>query len=235
MRRQAHLPRHLFKGSSRGRALLRITIALGIGLTVTSFSFQSGRPVIGQPLDNLTPSIGLVNDRSLHSKAPEAQEPLNKPTPPIEKQTSDDSEQMHKTITRLRTENEVLRKKVAQLEQIRKFDSVQERLTKEELRAQDLQTQLVGVAEKEASLQGRMDEVNEQLRPENIDQLQILGSLRPEQVRDATRRRLTGEKQRIQSQLDLLQQNRKRLQASLAVNDLVIQRLRAQLQTSLQP
>jgi hypothetical protein len=75
-----------------------------------------------------------------------------------------------------------------------------------------------------------MDQVNEQLRSENIDQLQVMGSVHPEQVRESARRQLSNEKQRIQTQLDLLQHNKMRLQSALSTADLVIQRLQGQLQ-----
>ncbi|HEY8224162.1 MAG TPA: hypothetical protein VIG25_02715 [Pyrinomonadaceae bacterium] len=153
----------------------------------------------------------------------------------VSKRNTEDVEQLRRTIKRLTAENETLRHRVAQLEKVGQFNTLSERLTKEEQRSEDLQRQLLALGEKEASLQSHMDEVTEQLRPENIDQLPINGSLRPEQVREATRRRLTGEKQRVQAQLDLLQQSRGRLQTSLSVSDLLIQRLRAQLQVRAHP
>ena len=163
-----------------------------------------------------------------------AQEPTAKPVV-ADKQNQDDPEQMRKTIKRLTAELEQLRRKVSEFERTNKLNSIRDRLTKEELRAEDLQRQLVAIAEKEATLQFRMDEVNIQLHPENIELLQIAGSLRPEQDRETTRRRLASEKLRIQSQLDLLQQNRTRLQSSLSVTDMIIQRLRGKLQSLAHP
>ncbi|HEV7395437.1 MAG TPA: hypothetical protein VGN86_02905 [Pyrinomonadaceae bacterium] len=139
-------------------------------------------------------------------------------------------EQMQKTIDQLTAEVERLRKKVAELEHIRSILNIRDRITKEEQRAEALQAQLLAIAEKETPLQVRMDQINEQVRPESLAQLQVLGSLRPEEVREATRRSLTNEKQRVQNQLDLLQQGRTRLQASLTNCDLVIQRLRLKVQ-----
>lgn len=146
---------------------------------------------------------------------------------------ADDVAEMRKTITRLRAENERLRKRVASLQQIGTFISIQELLAKEEQRANNLQTQLLAATEKMASLESRIDEINEQLRPENIERMIVAGSLRPEEVREATSRRLSGEKRRLQSQLDLLQPTRSRLQASLMGVEQAIQRLQLQLQDSL--
>jgi hypothetical protein len=146
-----------------------------------------------------------------------------------------DAEMMSRTIKQLRTENEQLRAKVSDLE--RRFEalSIRDRLLQEEQRVENLQAQLFALGEKEAGLQGRFDEINEELRPENIDNLPISGSLRPEQVREATRRRLTGEQNRLRSQLELLQQGRTRLQSSLTVTELLVQSLRGKLQTVVRP
>jgi hypothetical protein len=164
-----------------------------------------------------------------------AQDPLTTPITVVPNDITQAPEQMRKTIKLLRAEIESLRTKVTKLERTLQAVSIRDLITKEEQRAEGLQSQLLLVAEKEANLQSQMSAIAEQLRSDNIDQFQVMGSTRPEQVREATDRRLRAEKQRIQSQLDLLQQTRVRLQASLAVADLLIQRLRAQIQSSLTP
>ena len=144
-------------------------------------------------------------------------------------------EQIRAAVKKLSTENEQLRRKVAELERRLQLNSVRDRLTREEQRGEDLQIQLIGLAEQEARLQSQLEEVNEQLRPENIDNLQVYGSLRPEQVRESTRRRLSNEQTRIQGQLELLNQSRVRLQSSISVTDMLIQNLRMQLQAVANP
>ena len=153
-----------------------------------------------------------------------AQEPANS-----------DAEGMRKTIKELGSENESLRRRVLELEKRLEGQSVRDRLVQEERRVENLLAQLVAIGEKEAGLQSRSEELSEQLRPENIDQLPISGSLRPEEVREGARRRLTSEQNRLRSQLDLLQQSRTRLQSSLSVTELLVQSLRARLQTVLRP
>jgi len=105
-------------------------------------------------------------------------------------------------------------------------------MTQEEQRAEGLEEQLFSIAKEEANLQAQLDEVNEQLRPENIDQLPISGSLRPEAVRESTRRRLTNKQSRIQTQLQLLEQSRTRIHSSISVTDMLIQNLRMQMQAA---
>jgi hypothetical protein len=164
-----------------------------------------------------------------------AQESTNNKPMAASKATLEDAEGMRKTIKQLRSENELLRGRVSELEKRLEGQSLRDRLVQEEQRVENLQAQLVAVGEKEAGLQSRFEEISEQLRPENIDQLPISGSLRPEQVREATRRRLTSEENRLRSQIELLQQSRTRLQSSLSVTEMLIQTLRTKLQTVLRP
>lgn len=159
----------------------------------------------------------------------DAQTAQKKPT------TGDSPDQLKANIKRLTSEVERLRRRVVELEKTCEISSLRDRLTKEEQRGEDLQRQLIGVGERESGLQSRMDQVDEQLKPENLDQLRVYGSTRPEQVRESTRNRLTNEKQRLQTQLDQLQQSKTRLQNSLNVTDLVVQRLRLQLQNAARP
>jgi cell division protein FtsB len=158
-----------------------------------------------------------------------AQEPVKETNATGETQPVQSLEQLRKTNQQLTTEVERLRKRVRDLEKERVANTAHDRLTKEEQRAEALQAQLLAIAEKETPLQARMDELTEQLRPENIDNLPVAGSLHPEAVREATRRTLTGEKRRIQAQLDLLHQSRTRIQSSLSEADMTILRLRAKL------
>lgn len=144
-------------------------------------------------------------------------------------------EGLRKTIERLKTENERLRAKVSELEKRVDAQAIRDRLVQEEQRVENLLAQLVVIGEKEAPLQSRLVEIDEQLRSENIDQMPISGSLRPEQVREAARRQLTNEQLRLRSQLDLLQQSRVRLQSSLSVTEMLVQNLRLKLQTVVRP
>jgi uncharacterized protein YlxW (UPF0749 family) len=146
----------------------------------------------------------------------------------------EDSE-IRRLLKELTAENERLRARVSELEKSLQGQSVRDRLAQEEQRLVNIEDQLMVLAEKEAVLQSRLDDVNEQLRPENIEQLQVMGSLRPEEVREAAHRRLTGEQKRTQAQLELLHQSRSRLQSSLSVADMLIQNLRLKMQTVLRP
>ena len=141
-----------------------------------------------------------------------------------------DCEQARKTLVQLTAEVEPLKKKVAELDKYRQADYLRDLLVKEEQRSEALQAQLLDISDKEAPLQTRIDQLDEQLRPENIDQaLAGVGSTHPEDAKEALRRRLTNDRRRQQTQLDLLNQNRTRIQTALAGADASIQRLRLRL------
>src|SRR6185295_3637318 len=95
---------------------------------------------------------------------------------------------------------------------------------------------LFDVAEKEGPLSARMDQINQQLSPEAIEQnLAGVGSVHPEDAREEVRKRLTSERSRLQTQLDLLKQDQRRTQASLASTDAAIQRLKQKLAEAQRP
>jgi chromosome segregation ATPase len=146
--------------------------------------------------------------------------------------TSDqtDCDQLRKTVQQLTAELEQLKRRGPGLDKHRQIDYLRDLLMKEEQRAEALQAQIQDATEKEGPLQTRIDQLDEQLRPDNIDQaLAGVGSMRPEEAKEALRRRLGNEKRRIQAQLDLLHQSQARLRDSLATADASIQRLRLRL------
>jgi cell division protein FtsB len=82
---------------------------------------------------------------------------------------------------------------------------------------ESLRAQLNDVQKREEDLQTRMRQLDEDLRPENIERYFALnGSTRPEEQREQRRRQLERQKAGVQSQLDQLAQSRTRLETSIA-------------------
>ncbi|HEV8370627.1 MAG TPA: hypothetical protein VGQ39_21945 [Pyrinomonadaceae bacterium] len=172
------------------------------------------------------------------AQQPEAKDPLHESakktvnTPP----PCPESEQLRKNVQQLGGEVQRLKRRVAELEKDRLATTIQEQLEKEEQRGETLQLHLLEIAEKEAPLQARMDQINQQLRPEAIERTMAgVGSVHPEDAREEVRKRLASEKVRLQSQLDLLRQDRVRTQAMLVTTDAAIQRLKQKLAEALRP
>ncbi|HWT00711.1 MAG TPA: hypothetical protein VN256_10730 [Pyrinomonadaceae bacterium] len=82
---------------------------------------------------------------------------------------------------------------------------------------ESLRAQLGDVQAKEEQLQARMRQLDENLRPENIERYFALnGSTRPEELREQRRRQLERQKAGVQTQLDQLAASRTRLETSIA-------------------
>ena len=151
-------------------------------------------------------------------------------------QNCPDVDQLRKNVQQLTSENQRLKRRVAELEKDRLATTIQEQLEKEEQRGEALQLHLFEIGEKEGPLQARLDQINQQLRPEALERTMAgVGSVHPEDARDEVRKRLSGERARLQAQLDLLRQDRGRTQASLATTDASIQRLKQKLAEALRP
>lgn len=87
-------------------------------------------------------------------------------------------------------------------------------------RAANLRAQLSEVETKQAELQTRRDDLDEQLKPENIEKtLAGVGSTKPEDLREQRRRQLEIERNGVQRQLDLLTTSHTRLEAAIAQAD----------------
>lgn len=143
---------------------------------------------------------------------------------------ADELTELRKKFQRLDAEVTRLKALAAKLEKYQQVDYLRDQLVKEEQRAEVLQAQSVELSVKEAPLQDRIDEIDAQLRPQNLEQSMAgVGSTRPEEARDAVRNRLSNEKRRLQNQIDLLRQSRIRLQSSLATSDASIARLKLRL------
>lgn len=96
--------------------------------------------------------------------------------------------------------------------------------------AAGLRRQLDDVQTKEAELQARDRQLNEDLRPENIERsLAGVGSTRPEELREQRRRQLESEQRGVRAQLEQLAQSRARLESSIAAADAEAYRRSAQL------
>ena len=87
-------------------------------------------------------------------------------------------------------------------------------------RAEDLRTKLLDVQGKESELQMRLQQLDLDLRPENIERFFAgTGSTRPEELREGRRRYLQNEKQSVLAQLEHLAASRTRLESAILAAD----------------
>lgn len=87
-------------------------------------------------------------------------------------------------------------------------------------RAAKLRGQLANVQAQQTDLQTRLAQIDEDIKPENIERsLAGVGSTRPEELREARRRQLDIQRKGIQAQLESLAAIRTRLESAIASAD----------------
>ena len=80
-----------------------------------------------------------------------------------------------------------------------------------------LKAQLLEVQGKEEALRERLAQLDESIKPENIERsLAGIGSTKPEQLREARRRQLAIERDGVLAQLKTLETSRQRLESAIA-------------------
>src|SRR6266850_3909382 len=86
--------------------------------------------------------------------------------------------------------------------------------------AEDLRAKLLEVQVKESELQARARQLDEDLKPENIERsLAGIGSTHPEELREQRRRELTIQRDGVRKQLDLLATSSARLESAIQTAD----------------
>ena len=101
-----------------------------------------------------------------------------------------------------------------------------------EQRAEELRGQLRGVIDKEAELQSRLQQIEDDMKPENIQRsIALIGTTRPEDLREQRRQQLEKERDAVRAQLEQLTTSRTRLEASIASAEAEADRQRMQANT----
>jgi septal ring factor EnvC (AmiA/AmiB activator) len=105
-----------------------------------------------------------------------------------------------------------------------------ELLARAEERAGILRKQLIELIEKDTSYKSRLAQMDEEVRPENIERtLSGVGTTRTSELRDVRRRSLEIEKRGLESLLSLITQSRARLEDDVRRADSLVSRIRERL------
>lgn len=137
---------------------------------------------------------------------------------------------MQQTINALSNQVDRLNDKLTQMQQNDRTLIDMERLTRAEQRAESLRAQQVDVESKLADLQSKLEQIEYQLRPENIERAAGYGTVHPEEARDARRRQLENERSRVLAQVKILETSRARLATSVATADAEVDALRRKIE-----
>jgi len=143
---------------------------------------------------------------------------------------SSSGDDMQQTINALTNQVDRLNDKLTQMQQNDRTLIDMERLTRAEQRAESLRAQQVDVESKLADLQSKLEQIEYQLRPENIERAAGYGTVHPEEARDARRRQLENERSRVLAQVKILETSRTRLATSVATADAEVDALRRKIE-----
>ena len=99
-------------------------------------------------------------------------------------------------------------------------------------RVDELRGQLAETQAKEAELEARLRQLDENIKPENIERsLAGVGSTKPEELREQRRRQLSIERDGVRAQLKLLATSRERLEQSIRATEGVAYQQSAEVAT----
>lgn len=235
------------------RLTLALAALLAVGLCFDEAGAQRRRsrrsrratnPVVTrtQPVVTPTPSADPQIISTAEQQAIEA-EAAGQPVAPARRSTrrgaetlEEDHDAVRRTVTDLSTQVTKLTEKLSQMEQQQRTLVDLERLSRAEQRAEGLRAQLIGTQEKETNLTARLEQLEFDLRPENIERVAApYGSLRPEDAREARRRGLEREKSLVSAQLETIRAGRQRLESAIAAADAEVDRLRKRIDDATEP
>ena len=107
-------------------------------------------------------------------------------------------------------------------------------LTKAEQRVESLRKQSYEMLDKETSLKTKLEQIENDLRPELIDRsIAFTGSLRPEELRAARKKNLEAERTNIQNMLTEVQRTRSNLDLNVQKAELLVEKLRTKLEADI--
>ena len=107
-------------------------------------------------------------------------------------------------------------------------------LTKAEQRVESLRKQSFEMLDKETSLKTKLEQIENDLRPESIDRsLAFVGSLRPEELRAARKKSLEAERTNLQTMLTEIQRTRSNLDLNVQKAEILVEKLRSKLEVEI--
>jgi len=115
-------------------------------------------------------------------------------------------------------------------ERLKRISTNFDLLTRAEERAEILRKQLIELLEKETQFKMRLVQLEEEMRPENIERtLSTYGTTRTVEIRETRRRVLENEKRGVESLLQITSQSRLRLEEDVRQADQLVAKLRQRL------
>ena len=147
-----------------------------------------------------------------------------------------EQETLRRSVNRMSRDITRLNDKMSKMEEDQRAIVYMDLLSRAEQRAETFRRQLEDVSEKEAALQARALQIENDIKPESIERaVGLIGTTRPEEMREQRRQQLENERTSVQTRLQQIAASRARLEAALITTDQEIERLRARLNDYINP
>lgn len=153
---------------------------------------------------------------------------------------TDSSSTMEDKIDEVNSGIKDLKTRVKSLESTKKneYDEKQKRLllnldilSRAEQRSENLRKQLYDLIDKENSIKSRLEQINNDSRPEMIERsVALVGTLHPEDLREARKKSLQAERTNLETLLNQIVANRANLEANVQKSDTLVDKLRSKLE-----
>jgi len=238
-----------FVMQSRSIRYVSFLLAVLIGISVCSIESDAQRrrrrrtrraprpvvtnPAIAPPGAEQSPGAGderIISTADENTNGTESSESSPSKRSRTATKTTDGAD-MQQTINALSNQVNRLNDRLTQMQENDRSLIDMERLTRAEQRSESLRAQLLDTESKLADLQSRLEQIDYDLKPENIDRsIAGYGSLHPEEAREARRRQFENEKTRVQAQIKILETSRTRLETSIQTADAEVDGLRRRLE-----
>ncbi len=187
------------------------------------------RPIVSPTPVPTTQTVPEIVSRA--SDYPNGTQVIVPETPPENSTTMEDK--LDKFNTRLKEMSSRL--KSLESTQKNEYDEKQKRLllnldilTRAEQRAESLRKQLYELIEKENSVKSQIERVDFNLRPEMVERsANFAGSLRPEEIREQNKKSLETEKEKLNSLILQIKENRVNLEENVRKADSLVEKVRS--------
>lgn len=209
----------------RYRSFSTASFLFVICILASSLAAQTGRSK-SKPL--ATPPPTVLTGAEIISQGEENAEPVATPVEkPLAKPATTNTERIKQLNDRVKKLEEG---------QNNTYDENQKRmlmnldiLTRAEQREDSLRKQVFDMIEKENNIKARLDQIEFDIRPENIERTLLIngGSTRPEEIRESRKKSLGAERANLQSLLIQVQTTRVNLEANLLKAEQMVEKLRA--------
>jgi chromosome segregation ATPase len=145
----------------------------------------------------------------------------------------EDPESMKRTIRTLSNQVDKLNDKLSDIQASQTSMADLERLSRAEQRSSQLRTELRDVQVKKGDLQAHLEQLENDLKPENIERAVAgYGTTKPEELRAQRQKYLENDRTRSRQQVDQLTASESRIQQAIATQDVEIDRLQKKLEAA---